>query len=120
PVERSGGVVAARVDGKRPPEAADAGRLVDVPMKAKQRLDVGEDIAYRLAACRRELHLAKHLDHAKVLVQHRSIVQPTRDGRYVDVEDGPRLILQPRCEGAQRGTEPLLRLLALAVPGRRV
>ena len=89
-------------------------------MKAKQRLDVGEDIAYRLAACRRELHLAKHLDHAKVLVQHWSIVQPTRDGRYVDIENGPRRIRQPGCEVPQRGIELLLRLLAVAVPGSDV
>src|SRR5436190_18788740 len=58
-VQRARPVVAPRVDCHRPPDLAEPGRLVDVPMQSQERLSVPQRVPDGRASHRAELHLPR-------------------------------------------------------------
>ena len=95
PFRVPGGVVAAGIDGDRPPDAPYARRLVDVPVQSEQRLALGQEVADRRAADRRHLDLAQDLLDLELVVEDRGVVELGVERRDVNVDDRPLGMGQP-------------------------
>src|SRR5258706_7701538 len=86
PQKRTGRVVAAWIYDHRPAEPADAGRFVDVAVKAEHRLAFQLELADGAAPDSGELDLAKDCLHPQVRVELRRLIELGPEWRNVYVE----------------------------------